>query len=80
MTPAAKDIYSWSNYTPLGRVKVVIIGQDPYFGPKQAHGTFHLILQNPFISLPFLPPLLPREGGGLGSVISAADFSPTASD
>ncbi|ELU39202.1 hypothetical protein AG1IA_06770 [Rhizoctonia solani AG-1 IA] len=32
-----QDIYSWSRCTPLGRVKVVIIGQDPYHGPKQAH-------------------------------------------
>ncbi|GAW01980.1 uracil-DNA glycosylase [Lentinula edodes] len=30
-------IYSWSE-TPLGKVKVVIIGQDPYPGPNQAHG------------------------------------------
>ncbi|EIM90965.1 uracil-DNA glycosylase [Stereum hirsutum FP-91666 SS1] len=36
--PAPKDIYSWSNFTPLGRVKVVIIGQDPYHGARQAHG------------------------------------------
>lgn len=36
----AKDIYSWSNYTPLGKVKVVIIGQDPYHGPNQAHGKY----------------------------------------
>ena len=35
----AQNIYSWSNLTPLGRVKVVIIGQDPYHGPNQAHGT-----------------------------------------
>ena len=35
---AAQNIYSWSNLTPLGRVKVVIIGQDPYHGPNQAHG------------------------------------------
>lgn len=34
---AARNIYSWSN-TPLGRVKVVILGQDPYHGPGQAHG------------------------------------------
>lgn len=34
----AKNIYAWSNLTPLGRVKVVIIGQDPYHGPGQAHG------------------------------------------
>ncbi|KAI8336281.1 uracil-DNA glycosylase-like protein [Chlamydoabsidia padenii] len=36
--PPAKDIYSWSNYTPPSNVKVVIIGQDPYHGPNQAHG------------------------------------------
>ncbi|KAK7690602.1 hypothetical protein QCA50_005701 [Cerrena zonata] len=36
--PAPGNIYSWSNLTPLGRVKVVIIGQDPYHGPGQAHG------------------------------------------
>ncbi|KAG6850686.1 hypothetical protein H0H93_009844 [Arthromyces matolae] len=34
--PAPKDIYAWSN-TPLGKVKVVILGQDPYHGPGQAH-------------------------------------------
>jgi hypothetical protein len=37
--PAARNIYSWSNYTPLGKVRVVMIGQDPYHGPGQAHGT-----------------------------------------
>ncbi|KAF8907334.1 uracil-DNA glycosylase-like protein [Gymnopilus junonius] len=36
--PPAKDIYSWSNATPLGKVKVVILGQDPYHGKGQAHG------------------------------------------
>ncbi|KIJ52541.1 hypothetical protein M422DRAFT_58685 [Sphaerobolus stellatus SS14] len=35
--PPARDIYSWS-HTPLGRVKVVIVGQDPYHGSGQAHG------------------------------------------
>ncbi|KAJ6631016.1 uracil-DNA glycosylase [Mycena sp. CBHHK59/15] len=35
--PAPKDIYAWS-HTPLGRVKVVILGQDPYPGKGQAHG------------------------------------------
>jgi hypothetical protein len=38
-TDTARDIYSWSNYTPLGKVRVVMIGQDPYHGPGQAHGT-----------------------------------------
>ncbi|KAJ7722743.1 uracil-DNA glycosylase-like protein [Mycena maculata] len=35
--PAARDIYAWSR-TPLGKVKVVILGQDPYPGAGQAHG------------------------------------------
>jgi uracil-DNA glycosylase len=34
----AKDIYNWSRVTPLGRLRVVIIGQDPYHGSGQAHG------------------------------------------
>ncbi|KAI0050447.1 uracil-DNA glycosylase [Auriscalpium vulgare] len=36
--PAPRDIYSWSNFTPLGKVRVVIVGQDPYHGAGQAHG------------------------------------------
>ncbi|KAF8313096.1 uracil-DNA glycosylase [Clavulina sp. PMI_390] len=36
--PPPKDIYHWSRATPLGKVKIVIIGQDPYHGPGQAHG------------------------------------------
>ncbi|CAK5269204.1 unnamed protein product [Mycena citricolor] len=35
--PAPKNIYAWSD-VPLGRVKVVILGQDPYPGAGQAHG------------------------------------------
>ena len=26
------------NHTPFSKVKVVILGQDPYHGPHQAHG------------------------------------------
>ncbi|CAG8980515.1 hypothetical protein HYALB_00002512 [Hymenoscyphus albidus] len=36
--PAMKDVYSWSRHTPLNTVKAVIVGQDPYHGPNQAHG------------------------------------------
>lgn len=36
--PAGQDIFSAFNYTPFDQVKVVIIGQDPYHGPGQAHG------------------------------------------
>ena len=36
--PKGKDIFNAFNYTPFGRVKVVILGQDPYHGKGQAHG------------------------------------------
>lgn len=36
--PPAHDVFSWTNYCTIDKVKVVILGQDPYHGPKQAHG------------------------------------------
>ena len=36
--PPADDIFNAFDFTPLSKVKVVIIGQDPYHEPGQAHG------------------------------------------
>ena len=36
--PAAKNIFNAFNLCPLNQVHVVIIGQDPYHEPGQAHG------------------------------------------
>ena len=36
--PPQKDIFNALKLTPYENVKVVIIGQDPYHGPGQAHG------------------------------------------
>ena len=36
--PSRQNIFSAFNHTPFDKVKVVIIGQDPYHGPGQAHG------------------------------------------
>lgn len=36
--PKGQDIFTAFNYCPLPEVKVVLIGQDPYHGPNQAHG------------------------------------------
>lgn len=36
--PLAKNIFNAYNATPFQKVKVVIIGQDPYHGAGQAHG------------------------------------------
>lgn len=36
--PKGKDIFNALNSTDFDQVKVVILGQDPYHGPNQAHG------------------------------------------
>lgn len=36
--PAGSEIFNAFNHCPFNNVKVVIIGQDPYHGPGQAHG------------------------------------------
>ena len=36
--PPNQDIFQALNLTPLDKVKVVILGQDPYHGKNQAHG------------------------------------------
>lgn len=36
--PPQKDVFNAFRYTELSDVKVVILGQDPYHGPGQAHG------------------------------------------
>lgn len=36
--PPADDIFNAFHFTPLSKVKVVILGQDPYHGEGQAHG------------------------------------------
>jgi len=36
--PKSADIFNAFKYTPFDQVRVVILGQDPYHGPGQAHG------------------------------------------
>lgn len=36
--PRKEDLFSAFNYTSFDQVNVVIVGQDPYHGPNQAHG------------------------------------------
>ncbi len=44
--PPGKQIFSAFNHTPFKKVKVVIIGQDPYHGPEQAHGLCFSVGEN----------------------------------
>jgi len=36
--PPQQDVFNAFRLTELGQVNVVILGQDPYHGPNQAHG------------------------------------------
>lgn len=36
--PKEEHVLNALNYTPYSKVRVVIVGQDPYHGPGQAHG------------------------------------------
>jgi uracil-DNA glycosylase len=42
--PAPKNIFAALDATPFEAVKVVILGQDPYHGPGQAHGLCFSVL------------------------------------
>ncbi|ELP6756950.1 uracil-DNA glycosylase [Vibrio vulnificus] len=42
--PPAKDVFNAFRYTEFQDVKVVILGQDPYHGPNQAHGLCFSVL------------------------------------
>ena len=48
--PGSGEWFNALNTTPLDRVKVVILGQDPYHGPGQAHGLCFSV--RPGIALP----------------------------
>ncbi|KMV29130.1 uracil-DNA glycosylase [Photobacterium swingsii] len=42
--PPASDVFNAFDATPFEQVKVVILGQDPYHGPDQAHGLSFSVL------------------------------------
>jgi len=48
--PKEEDVFQAFTLTPLKDVKIVILGQDPYHGPEQAHGLCFSVL--PEIKIP----------------------------
>lgn len=52
--PPADDIFNALHFTPLSKVKVLILGQDPYHGEHQAHGLCFSVLPDQ----PEIPPSL----------------------
>lgn len=52
--PPADDIFNAFHLTPLNKVKVLILGQDPYHGENQAHGLCFSVKE----TQPEIPPSL----------------------
>jgi len=48
--PPQEDVFNAFRLTELGDIKVVILGQDPYHGPNQAHGLAFSVL--PGVAIP----------------------------
>ena len=43
--PDMYDLFNCFRYTPLNELKAVILGQDPYHEPNQAHGLFKTFIK-----------------------------------
>jgi len=42
--PKPMDVFSWTKM-PMNKIKVLVLGQDPYHGPNQAHGLSFSVLK-----------------------------------
>ncbi len=88
--PPPAEYFNALNTTPLSRVKVVILGQDPYHGAGQAHGLCFSVrkgipappsLKNVFREIQMdlgIPPARPRGADALGESPTAHREAETA--
>lgn len=67
--PCADNIFAALNTTPLQSVKVVVLGQDPYHGPDQAHGLSFSVPEGQRVP-PSLKNIYKELSGDLGLSIS----------
>ncbi|KAA3641709.1 MAG: uracil-DNA glycosylase [Proteobacteria bacterium] len=75
--PLGSQIFAAFNNTPLPRVKVVILGQDPYHGPGQAHG-LSFSVQSGTALPPSLKNIYKELYNDLGVVNHSGDLRPWA--
>jgi uracil-DNA glycosylase len=69
--PPAGEVFAALHLTAFTEVKVVILGQDPYHGPRQAHGLCFSV--NPGVAVP------PSLGNIFKELDADLGISPTAS-
>ena len=73
--PSPTEVWSWTQHVPISSVKVVILGQDPYHGPGQAHGLCFSV--KPGVAPPpSLPPPFPSNLRPDSAPVSAGSVSP----
>lgn len=69
--PPAEDIFNAFHFTPLGQVKVLLLGQDPYHGEHQAHGLSFSVLPEQTEIPPSLQNIYQELHDDLGCTIPA---------
>ena len=67
--PPSGDIFNAMNFTPLNKVKVLILGQDPYHEPGQAHGLSFSVLPGKADTPPSLQNIYKELNSDLGCYI-----------
>ncbi|MFA9463750.1 MAG: uracil-DNA glycosylase [Velocimicrobium sp.] len=67
--PPANDIFNAFHFTPLSKVKVLILGQDPYHNVNQAHGLSFSVLPNQAAIPPSLQNIYKELNTDLGCYI-----------
>ena len=67
--PPSEDIFNALHFTPLGKVKVLILGQDPYHEPGQAHGLSFSVLPGKADTPPSLQNIYKELNSDLGCYI-----------
>ena len=67
--PPADDIFNAMHFTPLSEVKVLILGQDPYHEPHQAHGLSFSVPQDQSVIPPSLQNIYKELADDLGCYV-----------
>ncbi|CAH8539874.1 unnamed protein product [Dicrocoelium dendriticum] len=77
--PPPEQVFSWSQLCPPSTVRVVILGQDPYHGPRQAHGLAFSV-QRPLPPPPSLINMYKEIGDDLPSTEPKTPWPPNHGD
>lgn len=67
--PTAENIFNAFHFTPLSKVKVLILGQDPYHNEKQAHGLCFSVMPEQKVLPPSLQNIYKELHDDLGCYI-----------